>query len=216
MPGDIFTSLTQVNAPWWAPLLGVVVGGLLGALAAWRAAAMQRKFELNRLEREKARTLTIEEIGRTREICVNLYNDLQAYSRHAMLLRTDVSLGRKSNVDVALDISESQSSVIETYATARLYAPGPVSEASARVAKVVTDCPILDADDEFDSWSAECRRMAAFLLQVGETRIKELSGEPVAKGWYEHLVKIHPTRAELRGPKRVETNGRQRARAKVS
>ncbi len=216
MPGDIFTLLMQGDAPWWTLLIAVLVGGIVGAMSAWRAASAQRKFDLARGRDQQARAVTIDEIGRTRETCVALFNDLQEYSRRAMLLRADATLGRQSNVDVALALTEAQSSVMETYATARLYTPGPVSEATARIVKVVGACPILDGQEEFDAWAGECKRMSGFLLQVGENRIKELSAKPVPKNWYEHLIVTYPTRAEQQGPKRVVPNGRQKAKAKAS
>lgn len=216
MPGDIFTLLMQGDAPWWTLLVAVLVGGAVGAVSSWRAASAQRRFDLARGRDDQARAVTIDEISRTREICVALFNDLQGYSRQAMLLRADATLGRQSNVEVALALTEAQSAVMETYATARLYAPGPVSEATARIVKIVMACPILDSQEEFDSWSGECKRMGTFLLQVGENRIKELSGKPVPKNWYEHLIITFPTRAEQQGPKRVVPHGRQRAKAKAS
>lgn len=222
MSGDFVTFLTQAAVPWWTILLGVVIGALVGGLSSWRAASSQRRFDLARVEREKARAMSVDEIARTREICIGLFNDLQTYSRQAMLLRADATIGRKTGVEVALAITEAQTSVIETYATARLYAPGPVSDATARIVRVVGDCPILESDEAFETWSGECKRMSGFLLQVGETRLKELSGQSVPKHWYASLVAAHPTRTEPQTPNLsvnhhgMPNNGWQRAEVNAS
>ncbi|GAB3748402.1 hypothetical protein [Microlunatus parietis] len=220
MPGDIWTLLLQTQAPWLVGPLGVLVGVILGLIGAAWAAAAQRKADLVRAAQDRAQTATLSEIERVREVCTSLFRDLQDYSRQALLLRTDANLGRKASFEVTLAITESQASVMETYATARLSSPGPVSDATARIVRAVGDCPILESQEEFDIWSESCRKLSGFLLEVGEQRIKELSGGTVPKNWYESLVRTElggesAPAATLRGPKRgASTNGRSYARSK--
>ncbi|MFC7625418.1 hypothetical protein [Microlunatus sp. GCM10028923] len=218
MPGDIWTFLLQAQAPWLVGPLGVLVGVIIGLIGAAWAAAAQRKADLVRAAQDRAQTATLGEIERVREVCTALFRDLQDYSRQALLLRTDANLGRKASFEVTLAITEAQASVMETYATARLSSPGPVSDATARIVRAIGDCPILETQEEFDIWADSCRKLSGFLLQVGEQRIKELSGGAVPKNWYETLIRTElsgESASTPRGPKRgASTNGRSYARAK--